>query len=126
MWPFNSKQRILDQMKERRPLPIGRKEFEAFVKRIRSACPFPVSEESVLFTLGGMILSAGPTESHKEDAYFIHALHKAAANETAHAIMQEAKEEHFRKKASSEKPVTSEVTPPSGVTIEKILPNTGV
>ena len=47
--------------------------------------------ESQKFTLATMIMHLGPTESHKEDAFFIHTLRKAAANEVAHAKMMELK-----------------------------------
>lgn len=82
----------LEAMNERQALPLGAKEFEVWSDRIISGTMLEVDAESQKFALATMILSLGPTEDFKEDAYFIHALRKAASNQVAHAKMTEIKE----------------------------------
>lgn len=75
---------------ELRPLPLGRKEFEEWSDRIISGALIPgATNESQKATLAGCVLHLGPTESHKEDAFFIHTLRKLAANQVAHAMFIE-------------------------------------
>lgn len=90
-----SKKIIVSELNESRPLPIGMKEFEVWSNRIISGALIPSKPgqemdliESMKFTLASMILTLGPTESHKPDAHFIHGLRKAAANQIAHANQQ--------------------------------------
>ena len=88
---------ILDQLNERRPLPMGMKQFDDWAERIISGTLIDVPEEvlkeanenSLKFALSTMLLHLGPQESHKEDAYFIHSLRKSAVNQIAHAKMKE-------------------------------------
>ena len=84
---------IVEQMNEPRALPIGMTEFEAWADRIILGAMLPegVGRDGLIFTLSSMILSLGPTESHKPDAHFIHGLRKAAANQIAHAQQVAAK-----------------------------------
>lgn len=89
---FTSKKKILKQLREQRPLPIGRTEFEVWSKRIISGAMLPSTEESQKFTLSNLLLHLGPTESHKEDAFFIHSLRKCAVNQVAIAMRQEIKD----------------------------------
>ena len=103
MWPFKKKgylvnpewtpkETILDQMHEPRPLPMGQKEFVEWSDRIISGALIPCEDkDSLVAALAAMLMQLGPTESHKPDAYFIHALRKAAANEVAHANFQAIK-----------------------------------
>lgn len=93
------KETILGQMAERRPLPIGVSEFHEWSDRIISGALLPggtddpkVFIESQKFALAGMLMHLGPTESYKEDAYFIHSLRKVAVNQIAHAISKELHE----------------------------------
>lgn len=79
----------IDQMNERRSLPMGRQEFEEWSDRIISGTLLPADPESMKYALATMVMHLGPTESHKEDAYFIHSLRKSAANQVCHAIMTE-------------------------------------
>lgn len=113
---------IRDQLLERRPLPIGKTEWEAFVDRIFSGLCVPgLTRESVAFALADQILHLGPTEDFKEDAFFIHALRKFAVNQTADDMRKEirdiakarlAKEEAEKAEASKVTQLTlSEVTP---------------
>lgn len=117
MWPFtwrNSNTRftpktaILDQMQERRPLPLGVKEFEEWSDRIISGACIPgATPESQKFALADMILHLGPTESHKEDAYFIHCLRKYAVNQVADEmrkrIRDQAKERLHKEEETKKK-----------------------
>lgn len=112
---------IRDQIREKRPLPIGRAEWDAFVERIFSGLCIPgVTKESIAFALADQILHLGPTEDFKEDAFFIHALRKFAVNQTADEMRKEirdaakyrlATEEAEKAKASNVVQLTSEVTP---------------
>lgn len=105
-----SKNSILSQMNEPRPLPMGQKEFIEWSDRILSGAMIPSeSKESLVGILASMLLQLGPTESHKPDAYFIHALRKAAVNEVAHANFMAIKKRR-EELAASEK---AEKLPPS-------------
>lgn len=87
-------------MNEKRPLPMGRKEFDEWAERILSGALIPgTDKESLIFTLAGEITHLGPTESHKEDAFFIHRLRKLAINEVAISVMNEIKIAHQARKA---------------------------
>lgn len=89
---FTSKKSILGQMHEPRPLPMGQKEFVEWTDRIISGALIPCDDrDSLVAALAAMLMQLGPTESHKPDAYFIHSLRKAAANEVAHANFQALK-----------------------------------
>lgn len=81
---------INSQMRERRPLPMGRQEFEEWSDRIVSGALVPGAIiEDQKAALAAMIMSLGPTESHKEDAFFIHCLRMAAVKQVAHTYHQE-------------------------------------
>lgn len=90
---------IVAQMHEPRALPMGDAEFTEWSDRIISGALVPCTDkDSLLFALSTMLMHLGPTESHKPDAYFIHALRKAAINEVAHARMKGIKEAAEAKK----------------------------
>lgn len=80
---FTSKKTILEQLNEPRALPMGRKEFEEWSDRIIAGAMLTATAESQKFTLANLLLHLGPTESHKEDAFFIHSLRKFAVNQIA-------------------------------------------
>jgi hypothetical protein len=96
---------IVDQLNERRPLPLGRRDFGEWAHRIITGAMLPVVEgedaiafiESQKFALATMIMHLGPTESHKPDAFFIHQLRKSASNQVAHEILQELKKARMAK-----------------------------
>ena len=127
---------IRDQLLERRPLPIGREEWNTFVDRIYSGVCIPgVTKESIAFALADQILHLGPTEDFKEDAFFIHALRKFAVNQTADEMRKEIRDaaklrlaEQEAEKATSTNVVgmaTSAVTPASkGETSEQKIGST--
>lgn len=100
---------ITAQMNEPRPLPMGVTEFHAWSDRIIAGSMMMADGPSLKFALAEMIMHLKPTESHCADAYFIHCLRKAAANQVAYAMMQEirdsrklalAKEESVAKEAT--------------------------
>lgn len=96
-----SKRTILNQMNEPRPLPMGQKEFVEWTDRIISGAMIPCEDrDSLVAALAAMLMQLGPTESHKPDAYFIHSLRKAAANEVAHANFQAIKKKKEAKPGS--------------------------
>jgi hypothetical protein len=76
---------------DRRPLPMGATEFEEWSDRIIQGSLLIADATSLKFALANMIMHLGPTESHKEDAFFIHQLRKSAANQVAHAKIEEYK-----------------------------------
>ncbi len=100
---------IVDQMNEPRPLPLGRTEFDEWADRIIAGAMVQGGEENPEAFLEGqkyaiatMIMHLGPTESHKPDAYFIHSLRKGAANQVAHAVMQELNKKAKERTAAEE------------------------
>lgn len=91
-----SKEVIVDQMTEPRPLPMGRKEFEEWSERIIAGALIPGGSEDIQsfldsqkFCLANMLMHLGPTESHKPDAFFIHSLRKFAVNQVAVSVRKE-------------------------------------
>jgi len=112
MWPFKKKKNsrftstktIVDQMHERRPLPMGRAEFEEWSDRIIAGALIPgATVESQKWTLANLLLHLGPTESHKEDAFFIHSLRKFATNQVADAMRNEIRDAEKARLAEKEK-----------------------
>lgn len=87
-----TKKTVMQQMNEPRPLPMGQKEFDEWSYRIISGALIPTEDtDSLKAILSMMIMELGPTEDHKPDAWFIHKLRKAAAQEVAHANFQAIK-----------------------------------
>jgi len=100
---YTTKKTILQQMNEPRPLPMGVTEFKEWTDRIISGALIPTSDkDSLVAALAAMLMNLGPTEDHKPDAYFIHALRKAATNEVAHAMFQEIKKKKQDEAAQAE------------------------
>jgi len=83
---------IQRQLHERRPLPTGRQEFEEWSDRIIAGAMLTATPRSQKFALADMLLHLGPTESYKEDAFFIHALRKSAVNQVADAMRKEIRD----------------------------------
>jgi len=99
------------QYLEKQPLPIGRKEFEEWSDRIINAAVVQATPQSLKFSLAAMLMHLAPTEAFKEDAYFILSLRKAAINQTAHAMMEEIKENQ-KKTAEATAPTLEAVDGP--------------
>lgn len=88
-----SKEVILDQLNEARPLPMGMQEFDEFVTRIKSGANIPgLTDESYRFVLADRIMHLAATDSHVCDGYFIKALRKYAANQVCHSVLWELQE----------------------------------
>lgn len=98
-----TEEEIKQQLNERRPLPIGRQEFYDWSERIISGALLPASKRSQQFVLSDMLLHLGPTEDHKEDAFFIHTLRKFAVNQVAIAVRDELKEQQRAEQEAAEK-----------------------
>ncbi len=84
---------IVDQMNERRALPTGMQEFHEWADRIISGALLSADVESQKYSLANMLLHLGPTESYKEDAFFIHSLRKFAVNQIADAVRKDIHEQ---------------------------------
>jgi hypothetical protein len=93
---------ITQQMLEKRPLPIGRTQFEEWSNRIISGAMIDASTRSLKWALCEMVYHLAPTEAFKEDAHFILKLRKGAVNETCAAIMREIKAQHEEEKKLAE------------------------
>lgn len=90
------------QMTERRPLPLGRKEFMEWTDRIISGAGLLADVRSQRFVLSDLLLHLGPQEDHKEDAFFIHSMRKFAVNQVAIAMRDELKAEQKAELAAKE------------------------
>lgn len=87
-----SKETYVKELNERRPLPMGRTEFEAWSDNIIALAMVTATAESQKFTLANLLLHLGPTESHKEDNFFVHSLRKFAVNQVADTIRCEIRD----------------------------------
>lgn len=83
---------LVEQMLEKRPLPIGCQEFEEWSDRIISGTLLPADPESQKFALATMLMGLPPTVDHECDGYFIKSLRKSAINQVADAKMKELRE----------------------------------
>lgn len=117
---FTSTNAIKDQLLERRPLPTGMTEWDEWADRIIAGAMLTASPESQKFALANMILHLGPTESHKEDAFFIHTLLKTAANQIADAKRCEIRDAAKARLDAEAKLASEQAKPQSDVT-----PNVG-
>lgn len=91
--PDLSLRQIRKQLHLRRPLPLGRQEFEEWSDRIIAGALLEADVRSQKFVLADVLLHLGPTEDHKEDSYFIHTLRKMAVNQVAIMLRAEIKAE---------------------------------
>ena len=87
------KKKTLKELKELRPLPLGRMEFEAWSDRIIELAQIPgATKESLKFAVAEMVLHVKPTQSFESYGHFVHQLRKGAANQVAHSVFVELKE----------------------------------
>jgi hypothetical protein len=112
---------IKGQLLEPMPLPMGRQEFEEWSDRIIAGALITADKDSIRFALANMILTLGPTESHKPDAYFIHSLRKVAVNQVADAIRCEIRDA-AKARLAKEEEATLKLVPNES----KILADPGV
>lgn len=106
-----SPEEISAQMRERRPLPMGKQEFMAWTDRIIAGALVPADVRSQRFVLADMLLHLGPQEDHKEDAFFIHGLRKVVVNQVAFSMREEIKKERDAEAAAE---AATAVTPVGG------------
>lgn len=98
-----TKEEIVKQLNEPRPLPMGRQEFDEWSDRIIAGAVIPgVDVKSQKFALADLLMHLGPTESHKADGFFIHSLRKFCVNQVAHSMKVELKAERDAKLAAEE------------------------
>ena len=71
-------------------LPVGMTEFDKWSDSVIALSPLP-NNSSSKFTVAVMIPHLDSTTARKPKAYFVRALHKAAANQIAYSIIQELK-----------------------------------
>jgi hypothetical protein len=119
---YTSKQVIVDQLNEPRPLPIGSKEFDDWAARIISGSLIVADYDSQVFTIANMIMMLGPHESHKPDAYFIHGLRKVAANQVAdekRKAIREAKKAELVKQEAEKAAAAAAANPQAEATLER-------
>lgn len=113
----------LEYLKEMRPLPLGRKEFDAWSKEIIRLAEVPgLTVESGQFALSEMILHVKPTQSFESYGHFVHSLRKGAANQVAHTIFQEIKNAQ-KARAEKQQEVSPDTVNTSGT---KVLENAKV
>lgn len=79
----SKKQKLIDNLQEKQPLPLGVTDFHKWSDRIINAAMIGADRESQKFALADMILHLSATDDHKEDAYFIKVLRKTAVNQVA-------------------------------------------
>lgn len=85
---------IKDQLQEKRPLPLGAKEFHEWADRIISGACIPgATARSIKFALADQLLHLGPTVDHEADIYFIKCLRKFAINQVADAMRHEIRDQ---------------------------------
>jgi hypothetical protein len=117
---------IKEQLNEKRPLPLGRTEFETWSDRIISGACIPgATHESIKFVLADQLLHLGPTVDCETDLYFIKCLRKFAVNQVADTMRREIRDiAKARMEAEQTKP--AEVTAlPTGVTDAKEVLSNG-
>ncbi len=103
-------------MNSRRPLPLGRTEFEEWSDRIIAGAMLAAGPEGTdalrigqKFALADMLMHIAPTESHKEDAFFIHSLRNTAVRQVAHSMRAEYQKIGKAKNAEMELKVLAEI-----------------
>lgn len=95
MLKWIAKKRLVKELKDPYPLPLGRTEFEAWSDKIIEAAQIPgASKESLKFALAEMVLHTKPNESFVPLGHFVHSLRRGAAAQVAHAMFKEIKEKH--------------------------------
>jgi len=125
MWPFTkSKGRILKDLQENRPLPMGRKEFEIWSTRIINAALIPgATVKSLQWTLANELLHVKPGVCFEADGYFVSRLRKFCVNEVAAAMASEIRDSEKARLAEEEKQKGVVVPSQSQPNETKILAN---
>lgn len=105
---------IKEHLTEKRPLPIGVKEFGIWSNRIIEGAMVKADPESQKFALAAMILQLGSKDTFKDDLFFISQLRKSAMDQTAQYMMKEIKDTRELRAQQNQ----GAVTPPSGASSE--------
>lgn len=87
-------------------LPVGLEDFDSWAKSIIDQSKVP-DNDSVRFSLAVMVLHLETTISHKAKAYFVRALHKAAANQVVSQVIQDLKAKQAQPAAAPATPVVA-------------------
>ncbi len=104
MW--KTKRRILKELEEKRPLPMGKKEFDAWSLRVIQAALIPgATFKSQQFALANELTHLPMGSSFESDGYFVHRLRRHAINQVAIEMANEIRNEE---KARLEKEKTGE------------------
>ena len=104
---------ISDQMRELRPLPMGRTEFEEWSDRIIAGALVPAQADSVKFALANMLTMMGATEDHKEDIFFIKSLRRSAIQQVAQDVQRELHDKAKVRLAAEESQKVAEMPKPN-------------
>lgn len=97
------------RLSEKRPLPVGVSEFNAWSDRIIKAAALPSTIESQKYVLANVICNnCGPATAFESDAFFIGYLRKVAANQVADEMRKQIYE------ARKQNQVAASAAPESG------------
>lgn len=103
---------VKKQLLEKRPLPVGVKEFHEWSDRIIKAAGLISKSEDQKYVLANVICNnCGPAVAFESDAYFINYLRKVAANQVADDMRKQI---YSERKQSQAQPV-----PPQGTNGEE-------
>ena len=92
----------VEYLKELRPLPMGRKEFEAWSDEILRLAEVPgLTTESGKFALSEMILHVKQNQSMESFGHFVQCLRRGAANQVGHTIFCELKHAQAQREAAN-------------------------
>lgn len=111
-------QQLVDQMKEKRPLPMTMDAMDAWADNLINGACIPkdpsmdeeLHRDSLKFALYTMIINIGPTEDHECDGFFIKKLRKGAINQLAEGRMRELRDRAKARLAEQEAKTKGEVT----------------
>ena len=108
-----------DDRLERKPLPIGRSQFEEWSDRIIQGAAVEADRESLKWCLAGMLMQISATEAFKEDAYFMLALRTNAVKQTGHSMAEEIKQAYEARKKQAEATAPINLEAIDGAILEK-------
>lgn len=92
------------------PLPVGRAEYEKWIKDILDLAGNVADEDSMRWAVNNIVPHLGPSISKVPKNYFVRSLRKAAANQVAAAMTMEIKERQAAKIAAAAQQQTVEAT----------------
>lgn len=101
---LKSKKKILKELHENKPLPMGVSEFQEWSLRVIGIAMIPgATVESQQFALANMLMHLSPTTAFECDGYFVNSLRKFAVNQVADAIRTEIRDKTKARLAEEEK-----------------------